>query len=96
MIVCVCGKFERFFDIIYLVWFFFIWWCEFVLKGRMWWFNGLKFFDVFILIINVFLLRNVLCVYLWMFMYYIKDLEFKKCKYVNVNVKYIFYNVWVI
>lgn len=46
------------------------------------------------LITNVFLLRNVLCVYLWMFMYYIKDLEFKKCKY--VNVKYTFYNARVI
>lgn len=31
-----------------------------------------------------------------MFMYYIKDLEFKKCKYVNVNVKYTFYNARVI
>lgn len=29
-----------------------------------------------------------------MFMYYIKDLEFKKCKY--VNVKYTFYNARVI
>lgn len=31
-----------------------------------------------------------------MFMYYIKDLEFKKCKYVNVNVKYTYYNARVI